>query len=62
MTAFTKSEENYIEHEVQLRLHTEQFKKVDRTIRGIYILLFSILGGTFTSILVPILLHTYKLA
>lgn len=62
MTKFTKSEENYITHEVQLRLHDEQFKRVDRDIRGIKTLLFSILGIGVTSIVLPILLHSYKLA
>ncbi len=62
MSTFTKSEENYIEHEVQLRLHDERFKRVDNDIRGIKTLLFSILGIGVTSIIVPILLHAYKLA
>lgn len=30
MSSFTKSEENSIEHEVQLRLHSEQFKMNDK--------------------------------
>ncbi len=62
MSTFTKSEESFIEHEVKLRLHDEKFKKVDGDIKGIKALLFSILGIGVTSIIVPILLHAYRLA
>ena len=30
MTTLTKDQEQYIEHEVQLRLHAEQFKFLDK--------------------------------
>ncbi len=62
MSTFTKTEENYIEHEVQLRVHSEKFNRIDNDIRGIKALLFSILGIGVTSIVVPILLHVYRLA
>jgi hypothetical protein len=32
MTAFTKTQENYIEHEVQLRLHDKKFDSIERAI------------------------------
>ena len=56
-----KSNDQYIEHEVQLRLHSEQFKQINTEIIGIKRLLFSILTIGVTSIILPILLHTYKL-
>ncbi len=62
MTSFTKSEENYIAHEVEIRLHSEQFKRIDNDIKGIKTLLFSIIGIGVTSIILPILLHVYRLA
>ena len=62
MATYSKTEENFIDHEVQLRLHDEKFKRVDNDIRGIKRLLISILGIGVTSIILPILLHVYKLA
>jgi hypothetical protein len=56
-----KSNDQYIEHEVQLRIHTLQFKRIDNDIKGIKTLLISILGIGVTSLILPILLHTYKL-
>jgi hypothetical protein len=32
MDAFTKTQENYIEHEVQLRVHGKQFKSLEDAI------------------------------
>jgi hypothetical protein len=61
MTEFTKTQEHFIEHEVKLRLHSEHFNRVDNDIRGIKRLLFSILGIGVTSLILPILLHSYKL-
>lgn len=55
------NQEQYIEHEVQLRLHSEKFKRVDSDIRGIKTLLFSILGTGLTGVILPILFHVYKL-
>lgn len=56
------TQEQYIEHEVKLRLHDEQFKRVDSDMKGIKALLFSILSIGVTSIILPILLHAYKLS
>ncbi len=55
------SNEQYIEHEVKLRIHSEQFKRIDNDIKGIKRLLVSILGIGLTSLVLPILLHTYQL-
>jgi hypothetical protein len=54
--------EQYIEHEVKLRVHDTEFKRVHSDIKGIKTLLVSILGVGVTSIVVPILLHVFKLA
>lgn len=64
MSTFTKSEENYIEHEVQLRLHDAKFqafeKSIDRLDTAIkhldnkFMLMFSIVLG---SIWLPAILH-----
>lgn len=35
MPQFTKTEENYIEHEVQLRLHNEKFNLQDQKFQSI---------------------------
>lgn len=64
--------EQYIEHEVQLRVHSElfkvidnkhedRFKRIDNDIKGIKSLLFSIIGIGVTSIILPIFLHVYRL-
>ena len=60
--SLTVEQEQYIEHEVKLRCHDEKFKRVDYDIKGLRTLLFSILGLGVTSIIVPIILHVFKLA
>lgn len=35
MTTFTKDQENYIEHEVQLRLHNSKFDTLDKSIESL---------------------------
>lgn len=72
MTAFTKSEENYIEHEVQLRLHAEQFKLNDKKYEDKFIgidkrfdhldnKLNWIIGIIIGGILLPVGLHFLRL-
>lgn len=62
MTNLTKSEENYIKHEVEIRLHDARITGADRGIKELKRLLFIILGIGITSIIVPIVLHAYNLA
>jgi hypothetical protein len=64
MAAFSKAEENYIEHEVQLRLHDNKFQNLDKAIDRLdaaikhldnkFMLMFSIVLG---SIWLPAILH-----
>ena len=68
MSNLTKSEENYIEHEVQLRLHDHKFQSLENSIKELnhkldsgikhldnkFMLMFSILLG---SIWIPAILH-----
>lgn len=35
MSSFSKTEENYIEHEIQIRVHAEQFKSQDRRFQSL---------------------------
>ena len=63
-TIFTKETEQYIEHEVQLRLHSEKFQHLDKAIERLdsnikhldnkFMLMFSIVLG---SIWLPAILH-----
>ena len=73
MDAFTKSHENYIEHEVQLRVHGKQFKSLEDAINRLdnkidvglkhldnkFMLMFSIILG---SIWLPAILHYLHIA
>lgn len=64
MAEFTKTEENYIEHEVQLRLHDNKFQNLDKAIDRLdaaikhldnkFMLMFSIV---LVSIWLPAILH-----
>lgn len=64
MPSFTKTEENYIEHEVQLRVHDAKFQNLDKSIERLdaaikhldnkFMLMFSIVLG---SIWLPAILH-----
>ncbi len=61
MTNFTKSEENYIAHEVQLRLHSEQFKINDQRFDRLENKLNVIIGIAITSVVLTVLLHWFNL-
>lgn len=68
-TTFTKKTEQYIQHEVQLRLNNKQFQHLDKTIERLesnikhldnkLMLMFSIVLG---SIWLPVILHYPHLA
>ena len=66
------NQEQYIEHEVKLRVHTEQFKIFDEKYEERFKYLESIvketraftriiLGTGITAIILPIILHHYNL-
>jgi len=72
MSNFTKSEENYIEHEVQLRLHAEKFKindkkyedkfkSIDKRFDHLDNKLNLIIGIVLSSVIIPVGLHWLKL-
>jgi len=68
MSAFTKSEDHYIEHEVKLRLHSEIFKlndkkhdekfmSIDKRFDHMDNKLNWIIGIVLTAVLLPVALH-----
>ena len=69
MTTFTKTEENYIEHEVELRVHDAKFQSLEKSIDRLdsalkhldnkFMLMFSIVLG---SIWLPAILHYLHIA
>ncbi len=72
MSSFTKTEENFIEHEVQLRLHSEKFllndKKneekftgIDKRFDHLDNKLNIIIGIVISGVLLPVGLHFLKL-
>lgn len=61
MTSFSKSEENYIAHEVQLRVHDEKFKAIEKRFDHLDNKLNWIIGIILTSVIIPIALHFLKL-
>lgn len=72
MASFSKTEENFIEHEVQLRLHTEKFllndKKneekfsgIDKRFDHLDNKLNVIIGIVISGVLLPVGLHFLKL-
>jgi hypothetical protein len=61
MSTFTKSEENYIEHEVQLRVHSEKFKVMEKKFDHLDNKLNWILGLVIGAMLLPVALHYLKL-
>ena len=72
MSGFNKSEENYIEHEVQLRMHSEQFKMnekkyeekfswIDKRFDHLENKLNIIIGIVISGVLLPVGLHFLKL-
>lgn len=72
MAGFSKSEENFIEHEVQLRLHSEKFllndkkneekfSSIDKRFDHLDNKLNVIIGIVISGILLPVGLHFLKL-
>lgn len=61
MSSFTKSEENYIAHEVQIRLHDEKFKSIDKRFDRLDHKLNVIIGFVISGILLPVVLTYLKL-
>lgn len=61
MSAFTKSEENFIAHEVQLRVHDEKFKTIEKRFDHLDNKLNLIIGIVISGILLPVGLHFLKL-
>jgi hypothetical protein len=67
--AFTKSEENYIEHEVQLRVNEHKFKNIEESSKELkesirhldnkFMLMFTVILG---SIWLPAILHYLHIA
>lgn len=53
MSTLTKEQEHYIEHEVRLRVHDEQFKSIDSKLNWLISL---VVGGW----MLPIILHYLK--
>jgi len=60
MSSFTKSEENYIAHEVQLRVHDEKFKSIEKRFDHLDHKLNVIIGMVISGILIPVGLHFLK--
>ena len=61
MTTFTKSEENFIAHEVQLRVHDEKFKTIEKRFDHLDNKLNIIIGIVISGVLLPVGLHFLKL-
>ncbi len=61
MTAFTKPEENFIAHEVQLRVHDEKFKTIEKRFDHLDNKLNVIIGIVISGVLLPVGLHFLKL-
>ncbi len=60
MTSFTKETEHYIEHEVQIRLHDEKFKLMEKKFDHLDNKLNVIIGIILSSIIIPVGLHWLK--
>lgn len=61
MSSFTKSEENYIAHEVQLRVNDEKFKTIEKRFDHLDNKLNLIIGIVLSGIIIPVGLHLLKL-
>lgn len=61
MSTLTKSEENYIAHEVQLRVHDEKFKAIEKRFDHLDNKLNLIIGIILGSVIIPVCLHLLKL-
>ena len=56
-----KTDEQYIKHEVELRVHDARFRALEETVKHIDSKFNWIVGIFITSILMPIALHLFKL-
>lgn len=61
MSSFTKTEENYIAHEVELRVHDEKFKFIEKKFDHLDNKLNLIIGIVLSSVIIPVSLHLLKL-
>lgn len=61
MSNFTKSEENYIAHEVALRVQEEKFKVMEKKFDHLDNKLNVIIGIVISGVLLPVGLHFLKL-
>lgn len=61
MSNFTKTEENFIQHEVQLRIHDEKFKAIEKRFDHLDNKLNLIIGIVLSSVIIPVGLHWMKL-
>ena len=61
MSEFTKAEENYIAHEVTIRLHDEKFKIIEKRFDHLDSKLNFIIGIVLSSLIIPVGLHLLKL-
>ena len=57
MATFTKSEENYIAHEVQLRVHDEKFKSIEKRFDQLNNKLNWLIGIVLSAVIIPVSLH-----
>lgn len=60
MNNLTKETEHYIEHEVQIRLHDEKFKLMEKKFDHLDNKLNVIIGIILSSIIIPVGLHWLK--
>lgn len=61
MSAFTKTEKSFIEHEVKIRLHDEKFKLIEKRFDNLDTKLNLIIGIVIGSVLLPVGLHFLQL-
>jgi len=59
MANLSKSEENYIEHEVQIRVHEEKFKVIEKRFDQMDNKLNLIIGIVLGSVVIPVVLHLF---
>lgn len=61
MSNFSKAEENFIEHEVKIRLHDEKFIGMEKRLDSMDNKLNWIIGIVIGSVILPVGLHLLKL-
>lgn len=57
MSTFTKTEQNHIEHEVQLRIHEQKFTIMEKNLDHMNNKLNWIIGIVVSAVLSPVALH-----